>query len=195
MLFRSRVITENYDEANTTASKINAGSALADVTGGFSTKLKYRRIECSAVFAGQVGGKIFNQDKLSLLHTGTNAGHSWSKEMLNRWTPENRETNVPKLTTTSKSTWTSTSTRFLYDASYLRLKNLSVSYSLPRHWMQRLDLSQCRIFFTADNLWTVFKEQGLDPEQAVGGVTYFRYPTMKTFSFGLNIKLDRKSVV
>lgn len=183
-----RELTKDYDEANKTESKINAGSALSDVSGGFSTRIAFKGLELSALFSWQIGGKIYNQDKLSLLHNGSNAGHSWSKEMLNRWTPENRYTDVPRLTTTSLQ-WTSQSTRFLYDATYLRMKNLTVSYNLPKNWLQKIYIQNCQLFFTGENLWTCFKEQGLDPEQAIGGVTYFRYPAMRTFSFGINLKL------
>jgi len=185
-----RELTEIYDEANTTKSKINAGSALPDVSGGFSTRVSFKGLEVSAQFAYQIGGNIYNQDKLSLLHAGTNGGHSWSKEMLNRWTPENPYTDVPRLSTASKSsTWTSTSTRFLYDATYMRMKNLTVSYRLPKEWVKKIYLKDCQLFFTGENLWTCFKEQGLDPEQAIGGTTYFRYPAMRSFSFGINLKL------
>lgn len=183
-----RELTKNYDQANKTQSKINAGSALPDVSGGFSTRLAFRGLELSALFSWQIGGKIYNQDKLSMLHNGSNAGSSWSKEMLNRWTPENRNTDVPRLTTTSLQ-WTSQSTRFLYDATYLRMKNITVSYNLPKNWTSKIYVQNCQLFFTGENLLTCFKEQGLDPEQAIGGVTYFRYPAMRSFSFGINLKL------
>lgn len=181
-----RVITETYSEAST--SKITAGSALPDLQGGFSTRLAFRNFELSGRFAYTIGGKIYNQDKLFLLHNGSSAGRAWSTEMLNRWTPENRNTDVPRLSTVSNS-WTSTSTRFLYDGTYLRMKNLMFSYDLPAQWINKIHLNSVKLYFQAENLFTIYKEEGLDPEQALNGTTYFRYPAMRTFSFGINIKL------
>ena len=181
----NRVITETYSQAS--SSKITCGSALPDLQGGFSTRLAFRNFELSGRFAYTIGGKIYNQDKIYLLHNGNSAGRAWSTEMLNRWTPENRHTDVPRLSTVTTS-WTSTSTRFLYDGTYLRMKNLMFSYDLPSQWVKKMTLASVKLYFQGENLFTVYKEQGLDPEQALNGTTYFRYPAMRTFSFGIDVK-------
>lgn len=185
----NRIKTEIYNEASNDQSKVFCGSALPDLQGGFNTRLAYRNIEFSALFAYVLGGKIYNSDNLGLLHTGTNPGASWSKDMLNRWTPDNQNTDFPRLTTSTSNSWTSNSSRFLYDASYLRMKNITISYSLPANILSKIKMKSAKVYFQAENLLTVFGQQGLDPEQTVGGTTYYRYPAMKTFSFGLNIKL------
>lgn len=186
---RERVKTKNYNEANTDQSKIVKGSSLPDLVGGFNTNISFKDFELSALFAYSLGGKIFNQDKLSLLHNGSSAGRAFSTDMLDRWTPENRDTDYPRLQTTNSYAWTSTSTRFLVDASYLRMKNITLGYNLPKPLLSRIGIGNCKIFLQAENLFTVFGEQGLDPEQAVNGVSYFRYPAMKTASFGINLSL------
>ena len=117
-------------------------------------------------------------------------GDSWSKDMLNRWTPENRYTDVPRLSNAKQqSSWTSASDRWLVDRSYLRLKTVTLNYNLPKKWLQAVTIHSASVFVQAENLLTFAKQQGLDPEQSMNGVTYFRYPTMKTISFGINVKL------
>lgn len=182
----NRVLTKSYNEASTIESRINAGSSLPNVFGGFGTNLSYKNIDFSCLFAYSIGGKIYSGDKLAILHGGSLAGRAWSKEILNRWTPENTITNVPRLQTTSTS-WTEPSTRFLVDGTYLRLKNITLSYSLPQGWMSKMFVSTCKIFVQGENILTIFKEEGLDPEQTPDGITNNRYPVMKSFSFGVNI--------
>lgn len=183
----NRVVTENYNEANTTASKIVAGTSLPDLSGGFGTNLKFKDFEFSALFAYSIGGKIYNGDKVSLLHNGSSAGRAMSVDLLDRWTPDNTNTNVPRLQTSNAYAWTSTSTRFLIDADYLRLKNLTLGYNLPENILRVIHVANLKIYAQAENLLTFFKEEGIDPEQTIGGSTYFRYPAMKTISFGVNL--------
>ena len=110
-------------------------------------------------------------------------------ELKNRLISENRYTDVPRLTTSPASSWTNSSTRFLVDRSYLKLKNVSLGYSLPEKWVKRALLQEAIVSITAENLFTWTGSQGLDPEQTVDGTTYFRYPSMKSITVGLNIKL------
>ena len=95
-------------------------SSLPKIYGGFNTSFSYKGVELSAIFAYSVGGYIMNRDITMILHNGSSAGRAWSKEILNRWTPENRYTDVPALATTTNN-WTSYSTRFLQNNSYMRL--------------------------------------------------------------------------
>lgn len=183
----NRVITGIYDEANTTESRIIAGTSLPDLSGGFGTSLAYRNFEFSALFAYSLGGKIYNGDKIAILHNGSSAGRAMSIEMLDRWTPENGGADVPRLQTTNAYAWTNTSTRFLIDADYLRLKNISLAYNLPGALLERVGLSSLKLYTRAENLLTFFGAEGIDPEQTIGGSTYFRYPAMKTVSFGATV--------
>ena len=177
--------TTTNDYASATYYYVNK-SSLPKVYGGFNTSLSYKGIDLSAVFAYSIGGYILNQDVTMILHNGSLEGRDWSTEILDRWTPENRYTNVPALSTVSNN-WTSTSTRFLQNNSYLRMKNITLSYTLPKQWIAKLMLSNVQVFVQADNLFTIHHNQGLDPEQGITGTTYFRYPAMRTISGGLNV--------
>ena len=182
-----RVITNDYSSTSS-KDKVKVGNSLPKVSGGIQSDLSYKNFSLSALFTYNIGGKIYNSDKLSLMHQGR-AGQTWSKEMLNRWTPENRETNIPRLTTSPSSSWTNQSDRFLVDRSFLKLKTVTFAYALPESFLRRISIKNANVFVQAENLFTWTKEQGLDPEQTFDGTTYYRYPSMKTISLGLNIKL------
>ncbi len=162
------------------------GSSLPDFYGGLSNTLTYKNFELSALISYSIGGKILDLDKVMLSHNGENFGRTWSTEILNRWTPDNPDTNVPRLSTVTTN-WNSISSRFLYDASYARLRNVNLAYTLPNSLSNRLGLDRISVYGRGENLYTLFGQEGLDPEQAIDGVTFYRYPAQKTFTFGLNI--------
>ncbi|SFE42776.1 TonB-linked outer membrane protein, SusC/RagA family [Pedobacter antarcticus] len=177
-----KVVTETYSEATQYVQK----SALPDLVGGISNTFTYKQFELSALLSYSLGGKILDGDYTSMMHNGNSPGRTWSVEMLNHWTPENTDTNVPRLTTDNLG-WTQTSTRFLYDATYARLKNVSLSYSLPKAMVSRMNINNLRFTLSGENLLTFYGHKGMDPEQTVNGATYFRYPAMRTFSAGVNL--------
>lgn len=184
----TKTVTEDYSKVEGKANKVYKGSSLPDVSGGFSTELSYKSWQLSANFTYNIGGKIYNSDKTSLYRSAGN-GSTWSADMMGRWTPENPNTDIARLSTNPKSSWTNTSDRFLVDRSYLKLKNLTLAYNLPQEWLRKLSIGSASVFFQAENLFTWTKEQGFDPEQTFNGTTYYRYPAMKTLSLGLNVKL------
>ncbi|WP_270088130.1 SusC/RagA family TonB-linked outer membrane protein [Sphingobacterium sp. SYP-B4668] len=168
------------------ASRSIQGSALPKVTGGLSNTFTYKNIDLSALLTFSLGGKIYDGDYLMVMHNGNSPGRAWSKEILNRWTPENTDTDVPALSTTN-SGWTQQSTRFLYSASYARLKNVSLGYNFSKNLLTRIGLQQLRVFAQGENLLTFNKHKGMDPEQTVNGATYYRYPAMRSVSAGLQL--------
>lgn len=181
-IITGRATTSVYAEAD----QYFSGSALPKLYGGINTTLRYKQFELYALVSYNIGGKILDLDEVMILHTGENTGRTWSKEILNRWTPQNTITDVPRLTTTSTN-WNSISTRFLHDASYARLKNVSLSYNVPTKWTSRIGLANLRLYARGENLLTIYNHKGMDPEQAVDGVTFYRYPAQKTYTFGLDL--------
>lgn len=166
------------------AGNFIAGSSLPDLVGGIQNSFTYKNFDLSALLSFSLGGQILDNDYIQIMHNGSNPGRAWSKEILERWTPENTQTDVPKLTTDNLN-WTSSSTRFLYSGTYARLKNVSLGYSLPAALIKRIGIEKLRVFATAENLLTFYGHQGMDPEQTVNGATYFRYPAMRTISGGV----------
>lgn len=159
---------------------------MPDLVGGIQNSFTYKNFDLSALLSFSLGGQILDNDYIQLMHSGNNPGRAWSKEILERWTPEHTQTDVPKLTTDNLN-WTSSSTRFLYSGTYARLKNVSLGYRLPSDLLKRIGVEKLRVFATAENLLTFYGHQGMDPEQTVNGATYFRYPAMRTISGGIQL--------
>lgn len=179
-----KTTTNNYSSA----TQYYEGSSLPDVVGGISNTLNYKGVELSFLLSYSLGGKVLDGDLPMLLGGPVSPGRNWSTELLDRWTPEHTNTNVPKLTTTSNS-WTSTSTRFLYSASYARLKVATLGYYLPKRLLSRAGISSIKIYATGENLLTFFGHKGMDPEQSIDGTTYYQYPAMRTISAGVQLGL------
>jgi TonB-linked SusC/RagA family outer membrane protein len=178
----SRTTTSVYAEAD----QYYVDSSLPDLYGGLTNTFRYKGIELSALLAFSIGGKVLDFDQIMISHNGNNIGRTWSKEILERWTPENTQTDVPRLTT-DNTNWNSASTRFLYDASYARLRNVNLSYTLPSAWTSKAHLQNVRIYARGENLLTFYAHKGMDPEQAVDGVTFYRFPAQKTVSLGFDL--------
>lgn len=184
----TRHVTNDYASLGA-KDKVKVGSSLPKVSGGFSSDLTWRDLTLSMLFSYAIGGKIYNNDYNSLMGVNGGNGNSKSVELLDRWTPENTNTNVPRLVQEGTSKFTSSSSRWLVDRSFLRLKTLTLNYNLPKRWLQPLTLKDASVFVQGENLLTFSKQQGLDPEQPISGMASYRYPAMKTFSFGINVKL------
>lgn len=164
------------------------GSALPKLMGGLTTSINYKNFDLSALLTFRIGGKILDTDYTSIMSSGSLGGRSWSAEILNRWTPENPNTDVPGLSTTPNN-WTTASSRFLYSATYARLKNVSIGYTLPSDYFEKIGLKKFRIYLQGENLLTFYNHKGMDPEQALDGTTYYRYPAMRTITFGIQATL------
>lgn len=184
----SRKITEDYSSL-TSDDKVKMGSSLPKVSGGFQSDLTWRDLSLSMLFSYAIGGKLYNNDYKSMISVSGGNGSTLSKDMLNRWTPENRCTDIPRLSYDQTSYFTSSSSRWLVNRSFLRLKTVTLSYNLPEKWLHYATIKQASIFLQGENLLTFCHQQGLDPEQPINGMVSYRYPAMKTFSFGINVTL------
>lgn len=184
----TRHLTDDYSSLEP-SDKVKAGSSLPKLSGGFSSDLTWKDLTLSMLFSYAIGGKIYNNDFVSLMGVNGGNGNSKSAELINRWTPENTQTDVPRLVQEGTSKFTSSSTRWLVNRSFLRLKTVTLNYNLPKKWLHPLTLKDASVFVQAENLLTFSKQQGLDPEQPINGMVSYRYPAMKTISFGINVKL------
>ena len=167
------------------------GNAQPDFTYGITNNLKYRNFDLSIFIQGSQGNELYNATRVEL--EGMFDSKNQSTVVLNRWTPENTITNVPKANTDRASI--QNSTRFVEDGSYLRLKSATLGYTLNPGLLQRAGIKNLYIFSTVQNLFTLTKYSGLDPEvNAYGvnsrgteiGIDYGTYPQSKTYIFGLN---------
>lgn len=179
-------------------NKINAddrkflGSPNPDFTYGLNLGINYKGFDLSSIFYGTQGNEIVNAIKVNTHFFGTYVGGK-SRDLLNAWTPQNTETNIPKVESTSNfSTSGVLNTFFVENGSYLRLRSLILGYTLDQAMLKRFHMSKLRIYFQAANLFTATKYSGLDPELGGGsssfGIDYGNYPNnQKNLLIGLNV--------
>ncbi len=163
--------------------------------GGFTNTFRYAGLELSVLFVYQYGNWIYDEGIQNLNYPSTNFDRNVSPELLKGWTAEN-PTNIPLLWNSQMSG--RSSSRFLYDGSYLRLKNLTLAYNLPKSVVNKLRISNIRIFVMGENLLTFTNYPGADPEffRAEGsganiapGLAGITMPQVKTISVGVSLGL------
>ncbi|MBO5188608.1 MAG: TonB-dependent receptor [Alistipes sp.] len=177
--------TDDY----TAAQNANLGTTLPDLYGGFGTTFQFYGFDVSAQFTYQLGGKIYDRSYLDLMHYGDTIGVNWHKDILNAWTPNNTNTDVPRLNASDVS-YEHRSSRELTSSDYLSINNITVGYTLPKKWMSKIHMGSIRIYLAADNVALFSKRKGLDPRQSFGGVGDiggYNYSAMRTISGGVNI--------
>ena len=167
------------------ASYYYKGDAIPDLYGGLTNNFSYKGFDLSIFFSYQIGGKMYDSNWSSLMHTGAFGTH-WSTDILNRWQKPGDITDIPRLQNNYTAA-TAASSRYLTDASYLALKNVSLSYTLPKRIQQKLDMKNCKIFLTGDNLFLVSKRKGMDPQQTFNGTADFTYVPNRVVSLGINV--------
>ncbi len=179
-----RVLTKDYAEAD----RYYVGESLPDLVGGFTTDFRYKNFDLNALFNFSFGAQIYDYSYAGLMSGFTDPGYQQSPDLAARWQEPGDITDVPLLLQ-AQNDFSSTSTRFLFDNDYVRLKSVTLGYNLPQNTLENLDMSRFRIYLRGDNLWTWHSHFGIDPEQSIAGTTNSRSYILKTVSLGLNIEL------
>ena len=178
-----KVPTEDY----TKATRYAQGDLLPKVYGGFGTTLHAYGFDLSVACSYQLGGKLYDNTYASLMHNGRSAGTNWHIDILNSWTPDNTETDVPRLNPSDTYT-TSVSDRFLISSNYLSLQNITIGYTLPSKWTKKLQIEKVRLYGVADNIALVSARQGLDPRQGyLTSSSSSMYSPIRSISGGISI--------
>ena len=181
-----RETTKTYSQA----TDYLCGTSLPDLYGGFTTSFEFFGFDLSAAFAYQIGGKSYDSGYAASMGspTGSLAGSAYHRDILNAWTPENKDSNIPRLQYGDLYT-SGRSDRFLTDASYLNISNITFGYTLPQKWTRKAGIDRVRIYLACDNVYYWSKRQGLDPRYDYNGETnYVNYSPMRTISGGINIQ-------
>ncbi|MBU2047272.1 MAG: TonB-dependent receptor, partial [Bacteroidetes bacterium] len=151
----------NGDGVITSADQEIIGQGLPKYYGGITTTLNYKGFDFSA-FAQYIGGNsIYNNTRA--FAEGMNSIFGQYATILNRWTPTNTNTNLPRAVFGDPNTNRRTSTRFLEDGSYLRMKNISLGYSFNKALVSKLKVRSLRLYVASQNLFTITKYSGFDP--------------------------------
>ena len=160
-----------------------------DLYGGFGTSLDYRGLDFSVSFTYQIGGLSYDSGYASYMASPTNtgAGKNFHRDILNSWTPENRDTDVPRFQYNDQYT-AAASDRFLVNASYLNIQNAQIGYTFPQRMTRNMHLNKLRVYVACDNIWYWSCRQGLDPRQSFSGATSNAMNSpVRTISGGFNI--------
>ncbi len=180
-------LTSDYSKA----TQYNNGTTLPKLQGGLGTSFNAYGFDLSLQLGYQLGGKVYDFGYEELMHNGQSSmgGTNWHFDILNAWTLENPNSNIPRLNAGDDSRQQN-STRYLVSSNYLSVNNITLGYTLPKKWTEKLQIASLRIYATGDNLWVFSKRQGLDPRQDFGGTEWagsFRYSALRSISGGLSI--------
>ncbi|MEO6948599.1 MAG: TonB-dependent receptor [Ginsengibacter sp.] len=177
------------------------GNAFPDYIFGWSNTLSYKNFELRFLIQGSEGNKLFNVPRIRIesSYEGT------SSSLLDRWTPTNQDTDVPAFIPQSQRDDANLTNkvllgtdqrlgRWVEDASYIRLKNVTLTYTLPKNILNKIHFTDLRVFISGTNMFTSTKYSGYNPEvsafngnDAQIGVDFSSYPQSKIISFGMNL--------
>ncbi len=188
--------TTNWDDAYSgnpakgiEVSRRATGNIMPKVYGGFGTNLYFRGIDFSMSFAYQAGGRVWDYTYQDLMHSGSadKNGQNWHVDITKAWTPENTNTDVPRVNAADKYT-NSNSDRFLVSSNFLSLNNITLGYTLPSKWTKVIGIESLRVYGAAENvaLWT--KRRGLDPRQSFATSANATYSPIRTISGGIRVQ-------
>ena len=184
-----RTTTNTYSKA----TKYKLGSALPSATGGLTNTVSWKGVDFSFMFTYGFGGKIYDVYEENLLNDGNKTGYQLITEQADSWTPENTNASNPKFIPNNSNTSNGRSSRYLHNADFIKLKNISLGYSLPKSLIKKNLLQNVRIYVSADNLitWNLDKKiKSYDVE--LGGVDGLldgggTVPLARTFTAGINL--------
>ena len=184
-----KYVDTNGDGVITALDKGDLGSSQPKFVGSFSNTISYNDFDLNFSFQGSYGGKIFNalNQQLEISTLGTNANVT----LEDRWTPTNPSNEIPRATSSPLGI---VSERYVEDASFLRLKLITLGYTLPKSVSKKLGTKSVKFYVSAENLITWTKYSGYDPEVSsyeqnnlYPGIDFGSYPNSKTFISGLNV--------
>ena len=168
------------------------GNAQPKFYGGITNTVRYMGFDVSAFLQYNVGNKIYNFSKA--FTQGMNSSFGQDADVLNRWTPTNTNTDIPRAVYGDPNNNGRNSDRFLENGSYARLKSVTLGYTLPSTLTTRAHLRTVRIYAQAQNLVTFTKYSGLDPEvstfsgtNTAPGTDFFTYPQARTITGGVTL--------
>ena len=180
-----RFVDTNDDGKITSDDRTNIGNGVPDWTFGLNFDAEWKGFDLGIFFQGVSGADVFDATYRQDIASG-----NYPTWVLQRWTGEGTSNTVPTLG--NSENWVC-SDMYIQDGSYLRLKNITLGYTLPRNLTKKINISRLRIYARAENLFTWTKYWGFDPEIGSGstslGVDYGVYPQARTYTLGFNISL------
>jgi len=186
----------NFDGVITSEDRTIVGSPHPDFIFGLTNSFAYKGLDISVFLQGSYGNDVFHGSRLFL--ESLQGGDNQIEAVTRRWQQPGDITDIPRATTDPVVSTQNkrVSSRFIEDGSYLRVKNVTMGYTLDDEVLRKTMFSSIRVYLTAQNLFTFTKYTGLDPEvnyrgddNSVIGTDFFTYPQAQTFTLGVNFKL------
>jgi TonB-dependent starch-binding outer membrane protein SusC len=188
-----------YNPANPAAADVTTALGDADLKvvgqynpkwfGGLNNTVRWKNFDFGLLFTYAGGNKIFNATRQSGFQMEFTNNF---KDILNRWTPENPNTDVPRIKYAASTFLNVNSTRFVENADYLRVQNVSLGYTLPKRILSTFakgSISSLRFTAQVRNAFVFTKYKGTDPETGGSGIDNNTNPLLRTFNFGVNVGL------
>lgn len=183
-LLNGRGATYDFNKANRTI----IGDAFPDVQGGFNTQVAYKGVSLGLNFIYKIGGYLYDSVDQQVADDGLYWERMRSQYAVdNMWTEENPNGSLPKVRGTDEEGVTQYSSRHLYDATFLRLKNINLGYEFPSSITEKLKLSSLRVFAVGTNLFTSSKYKYADPEVNQFATKGWELPFTKNYTFGIEL--------
>lgn len=191
----NKTTTNNY---NATQAKV-VGKATPLFSGGLNTQVSWNGIYLHVNTNFMYGNQIYNYTRQSSDADGAYVGYNQlsienSRQGWTRWEKKGDIATHPKAVLNGNKSANSISSRYLEDGSYFRIKNVTLGYELPKNLIKKAHMTRCRVYLSADNLWTATKFSGMDPEISLttsayelAGMYSTNYPVGQTFQAGVEI--------
>ena len=176
----------NGDGVINNSDRVVLGSPFPKTTFSLNMNFKYKGFDMNVFFSGAAGNSVFNAVK----HTGLNGsfpGYNLLAESKNAWSPTNTNTSIPVLSSTdNNNNFGRISDFYIEDASFVRLRNLSIGYTVKDQWLN--GKAKLRFFISGQNLFTITKYSGMDPEVGLNnfGMDLGKYPLSRIYMTGVN---------
>ena len=174
------------------ATRYELGSVLPKLYGGFGTSLNAYGVDFSIQCSFQLGGKYYDGNYQQLMWTQASAGQAWHKDVLKAWTPENTDTDVPRMDGDTQVAQSAVD-RFFVSSNYLSINNVTLGYTLPASWTKKVSISSLRFYVAGENLAVFAARKGLDPRNAFGLGSFTMaqgsssYGSMRTITGGVTL--------
>lgn len=182
-----KFVDQNGDGKIDANDRVFLGSAYPSFNYGVTFNGSYKNFDINLFFQGVQGNKLFNTLKYTGLNAASGQPYNMFEEIKNAYSASNPNSNIPRVSVKDPNgNFSNVSDFYVENGSYLRLKNLSIGYTLPGTWTQKYHVQKIRVFASASNLITWTKYTGMDPEVGINdyGVDAGRYPQSRTFLVG-----------
>ncbi|EGK02303.1 SusC/RagA family TonB-linked outer membrane protein [Dysgonomonas gadei] len=203
---------QNWDQVNNASIQVPGGTAPGDIrfsdldnngvindndrtyignptpewSFSMNNSFAYKSFDLQIFLQGVAGNDIYNANRI--WQEGMAVPQNQTAKVLDRWTGEGTSNSVPRAVYSDPNKNARHSSRFVEDGSYLRIKNLTLGYTLPQAISKKAYLQTVRMYMSCQNLYTMTKYSGFDPEVGANGIDLSTYPLTRTISFGVNVK-------